>query len=59
MKVKFSSEENPLSISTKRNFKALRTPVSILSRRSSFFVTSLLRLSGRVLMSPYSKGFFY
>ena len=53
MKSKFSSEENQLSISTKRNFKVLWMQVWIISRIISFLVFSLFLLSFLVARSLY------
>ena len=53
MKSKFSSEENQLSISTKRNFKVFWMQVWIISRIISFLVFSLFLLSFLVARSLY------
>ena len=53
MKSKFSSEENQLSINTKRNFKVLWMQGWIISRIISFLVFSLFLLSFLVARSLY------
>ena len=53
MKSKFSSEENQLSISTKRNFTVFWMQVWIISRIISFLVFSLFLLSFLVARSLY------
>ena len=53
MKSKFSSEENQLSINTKRNFKVFWMQVWIISRIISFLVFSLFLLSFLVARSLY------
>ena len=53
MKSKVSSEENQLSISTKRNFKVFWMQVWIISRIISFLVFSLFLLSFLVARSLY------